>query len=138
MTRLRKLAQAALTRIKRLERTHHRTDPVHRTVSAEQVCKPNHIVRVAGVLTGVMGVALLAPIPFLVGAGVEESGLVERVLVNPQIGLLYGLAPFGGIAAAHGLREAVSNDRIRRFVDLGIYTGAIAVSYTHLTLPTIA
>ena len=110
-----------------LTSSYFQSDAVETVVSNEKVAKPHWFKRAAGVFTGVLGVALVLPMPLIVGAGVEESLLMERVVEDPVWGLAYGFAPFAGVIATHGIRDALQSARLRRWFDISVYLGTVAV-----------
>lgn len=108
-----------------LLRHFHRSDALETVVSSERIAQPHRWLRAAGWMTGILGVGLLIPVPLVAAAAVEDSLLLDRVIAEPAWALAYGFAPIGAVLAAHGIRDALANDRARRWFDLAVYAGAI-------------
>lgn len=122
---LAKLAKSVWARMSNLNSAYFAADVLETVLSNEPIARAHWAIRAAGVLVGLMGVLLLLPLPFVIGAGVIESLSIERVIEEPMWALLYGCAPFGAVIACHGLRDALKTDRSRRRFDLLIFVGTL-------------
>ncbi len=123
---LAKAAKASDRKLAHLHAEQRATDTLEVVVSNEYVAKPHWAYRVAGCFVGILGVGLLTPLPIIIGAGVTESLLIDKVLEEPAWALAYGFAPFGAVLAAHGLREGLKTDGAKRRFDLSIYGSTLA------------
>lgn len=118
--------RAALQRQIRADEAAHRgMAPTVTTLSSEPIAKPHWFKRLSGGVLGLVGVAALAPIPFVVASGIYESDAIEAVVEWPAAGLLYGIAPLAGGLALHELRNCFTSDRLRRVFDIAIYSSAV-------------
>lgn len=119
-------AKASGKRLGKLNAEQKATDPLETAISSERIAKPHWAIRLAGVMVGLLGLLLLVPLPIIIAAGVEESLLIDRVTEAPLWALAYGFAPLGAVLAAHGLRDAIKSDRLRRLFDGLVYTATLA------------
>lgn len=101
------------------------TDILERVVSSEKIARAHWSTKLAGGLVSLLGIGLLAPLPFVVAAGIEESLMIEKVVEQPWMALLYGFAPFAAPLAMHGMRDALRTDRSKRRFDYTIYLGTL-------------
>lgn len=123
---LAKAAKASDRRLARLLAEQRGTDALEVVVSNEYIAKPHWAYRVAGCFVGLSGIGLLTPLPLIIGAGVTDSLLIDKVLEEPLWALAYGFAPFGAVLASHGFRDALKSDAWKRRFDLTVYAGTLA------------
>lgn len=123
---LAKAAKASDKQLRKLNAELHAADTLETVISNEWIAKPHWAVRAGGLFVGALGVALLLPLPMIIGAGVSESLLIDKALENPLWALAYGFAPFGAVLATHGLRDALKTDTTRRRFDITVYLSTLA------------
>jgi len=122
------LARASKASDRRLAQLHaeqRATDTLEVVTSNAYIAKPHWAYRFAGGVVGLLGLGLMTPLPIIIGAGVTESLLIDKVLEEPLWALAYGFAPFGAVLATHGLRDALKTDASKRRFDLAIYSSTL-------------
>ncbi len=123
---LTKLDKTAARVLKQLGAEQAATDHIEELITAERPKPVHRLFRVVGLGTAVLCTTMLVPLVLVASFGVEESLLIDRVTETPLLALTYGVAPLGGVVAAHGLRDTFQTDRARRWFDRTIFVAAIA------------
>ncbi|MEO1721960.1 MAG: hypothetical protein AAFR84_06120 [Pseudomonadota bacterium] len=100
-------------------------EPLITVASAETVCRPSGLKRLAGWALLLIAVVMLVPVPFIVASAIYQSGQLALVEDYPMIALVYGIGPLGAAIAVHGMKEAIRSARLRRAFDLLLNVSAV-------------
>lgn len=120
--------KTVLGRLGRNTAVAHAIEPLITVASAETVCRPSGLKRLAGWALLLFAVVMLVPVPFIVASAIYQSGQLALVEDYPVIALVYGIGPLGAAIAVHGVKEAIRSARLRKAFDFLLNAAAIGAA----------